>query len=157
MEGRAHVLLRKRPFWTAFFKILFFLGIGIFVQIILTGILPYMTPSMQNNCTPLWVFWVPDVYNSSTNAINNWVSANYLLGFRLAATGMVLLAILPMILDLKDSDEHINLAAIIVIDLIFVLPFLWLAYVWMGGIGWPLTFLFSVLLFIILLLLTRER
>ena len=137
--------------------ILLFLAIGIFIQLILTGILPYMNTSMQTNCSEWWVFWLPNVYNPSTNAINDWVVANYLLGYRIAATGMVLLAILPMILDIKDSDEHINLVAIIIIDLIFVLPFLWLAYVWMGGIGWPLTFLFAVLLFIILLMLSRER
>jgi len=80
------------------------------------------------------VFWVPDVYNPSTNAINDWVNSIYLLGFRLAATGMVLLAILPMILDLKDSYEHVPLLAIIQIhkdripkilflELVFQLPF----------------------------------
>ncbi len=137
--------------------ILLFIGIGILIQVILTGILPYMNTAMQTNCSPWWVFWFPDVYNPSTNAVNGWVNLNTLLGYRIAATGMVLLAILPMILDIKDSEEHINLAAIIIIDLIFVLPFLWLAYVWMGGIGWPLTFLFAVLLFIILLMLSRER
>ena len=137
--------------------ILLFLGIGILIQVILTGILPYMNPQMQTNNVAAWVFYFPDVYNPNTNAVKSWVSANYLLGFRIAATGMVLLAILPMILDLKETEEHVNLLAIIIIDCIFILPFLWLAYVWMGGIGWPLTFLFAVLLFIVLLLLTREN
>lgn len=137
--------------------ILLFLGIGILIQVILTGILPYMNEEMQTNCVAAWVFWFPDVYNPNTNAIESWVDANYLLGFRVAATCMVILAILPMILDLYNTEEHVNLLAIIFIDCIFVAPFLWLAYVWMGGIGWPLTFLFAVLLFIVLLLLTRER
>ena len=137
--------------------ILLFLGLGIFVQVVLTGILPYMNNNLQTNCVASWVFWFPNVYNPNTNAINDWVNPNYLLGFRVAATGMVILAILPMILELKNMEEHVNLLTIIVIDLIFILPFLWLAYVWMGGIGWPLTFLFAVLLFIVLLMLTRER
>jgi hypothetical protein len=47
--------------------------------------------------------------------------------------------------------------ALIIIDAIFILPFLWLAYIWVGGLGWPLTFLFAVVLLIILLLLTREK
>lgn len=137
--------------------ILLFLGIGILIQVILTGILPYMNENMQTNCVAAWVFWFPDVYNPNTNAIKGWVDANYLLGFRVAATGMVILAILPMILDLYNTEEHVNLIAIIIIDIVFILPFLWLAYVWGGVIGLPLTFLFAVLLFIILLLLTRER
>jgi len=136
--------------------ILLFVLIAAFIQMILTGILPYMNSAMRTNCAPWWVFWFPDVYNPNTNAINDWVNSNYLLGFRISATLMVFLAILPMILDLKESEEHIPLLAIIVIDLLFILPFLWLAYVWMGGIGWPLTFLFAVLLLIVLLLLTRE-
>jgi len=137
--------------------ILLFLVLGVGLQVVLTGILPYMDSSMQADCVAWGVFWFPDVYNPNTNAINNWVTSNYLLGYRLAATGMVLLAILPMILDLKDSEEHVPLLVIIFIDLLFILPFLWLSYVWMGLIGLPLTFLFAVLLLIILLLLTKEN
>ena len=137
--------------------ILLFLGIGILVQVILTGILPYMNEAMQTNNVAVGVFWFPDVYNLKTNAIKSLVNANYLLGFRVAATGMVILAILPMILDLYYTEEHVPFLAIIIIDCIFILPFLWLAYVWGGTIGLPLTFLFAVLLFIVLLLLTRER
>jgi len=139
--------------------ILLFLGLAILVQLVLTGILPadQLNTHMQTNNVKWGFFWFPDVYNASSNGINSWVVSSYLLGFRVSATLMVILAILPMILDLKDAEEHISVVALIVIDAIFVLPFLWLAYVWMGGIGWPLTFLFSVMLFIVLLLLTREK
>jgi hypothetical protein len=138
--------------------ILLFLGLGILIQIVLTAILPanQLNPHMQQN-TGLWFyFYFPDVY-TTTYGIQAWVNSTYLLGFRLAATLMIILTIWPMIIDIKESEEHISLLALIVIDLIFILPFLWLAYVWIGGLGWPLTFLFSVILLIVLLILTREK
>ena len=138
--------------------ILLFLGLGILVQVVLTAILPanQMNPHMQQNTTAWAFFYFPDVYTANYG-IESWVNSSYLLGFRLAATLMVILTIWPMIIDLKDSEEHISLLALLIIDLIFILPFLWLAFVWVGGLGWPLTFLFAVILLIILLLLTRER
>ena len=138
--------------------ILLFLGLGILVQVVLTAILPanQMNPHMQQNTTAWAYFYFPDVYTANY-AIEAWVNPSYLMGFRLAATLMVVLTIWPMIVDLKDSDEHISFLALLIIDLIFVLPFLWLAFIWMGGIGWPLTFLFAVILLIILLILTREK
>ena len=138
--------------------ILLFLGLAILIQIVLTAILPanQLNPHMQKN-TGLWLyFYFPDVY-TTTYEIQSWVNSIYLLGFRLAATLMIILTIWPMIKDIKDSEEHISLLALVVIDLIFILPFLWLAYVWIGGLGWPLTFLFAVILLIILLILTREK
>lgn len=138
--------------------IFLFLGLGILIQIVLTAILPanQMNPHMQQNTTAWAYFYFPDVYTANYE-IESWVNSTYLLGFRLAGTLMVILTIWPMIIDLKDSDEHISLFALVIIDLIFVLPFLWLAFIWMGGIGWPLTFLFAVILLIILLILTREK
>jgi hypothetical protein len=136
--------------------ILLFLGLGILIQIVLTSILPQMNPLMKKNTVPWLYFYFPDVYNVNNN-IQSWVSSSYLLAFRLTATLMIILAIIPMILDLKSSEEKISLLALIVIDLIFILPFLWLAFIWAGGIGWPLTFLFSVILLIVLLMLTREK
>ena len=138
--------------------ILLFLGLGILVQVVLTAILPanQLNPNMQQNTTAWAYFYFPDVYTASYG-IQSWVNSSYLLGFRLAATLMVILTIWPMIVDLKGSDEHISFLALLIVDLIFVLPFLWLAFVWMGPIGLPLTFLFSVILLIILLILTREK
>jgi hypothetical protein len=138
--------------------ILLFLGLGILVQVVLTAILPanQLNPNMQQNTTAWAYFYFPDVYTENYS-IEAWVNPNYLMGFRLAATLMVILTIWPMIIDLKDSDEHISFLALLIIDLIFILPFLWLAFIWLGGIGWPLTFLFSVILLIVLLILTREK
>lgn len=138
--------------------IFLFLLLGVLVQVVLTAILPanQMNPHMQQNTVAWAYFYFPDVYTENY-AIESWVNPSYLLAFRLTATLMVILAIWPMIVDLKDSEEHISLLALIIIDLIFVLPFLWLAFVWAGGVGLPLVFLFAVILLIILLILTRER
>ncbi len=135
--------------------IFLFLLMGIVIQLILTGTLPAMNPLMQINTFKLWFFYFPNVYGPDNSVI--YPNLSILLGFRIAATVMVILVILPMLLDLKYSEEHISLIALIVIDLIFILPFLWLGYVWLGGIGWPLTLLFAVLLLIVLLLLTKEK
>ncbi|MBD3253884.1 MAG: hypothetical protein GF383_02270 [Candidatus Lokiarchaeota archaeon] len=111
---------------------------------------------MQANNVKLGFFYFPDVYTAS-NDIQSWVNSTYLLAFRVSASFLVILAIMPMLLDLYYMEEHISLLALIIIDAIFIIPFIWLAYVWVGGIGWVLTLLFSVLLLIVLLLLTRER
>ncbi|MFX0069918.1 MAG: hypothetical protein ACFFAO_02400 [Candidatus Hermodarchaeota archaeon] len=139
--------------------IFLFLSLGIIVQIILTAILPapQVNPKLQEN-TAAWAgfFYFPDVYTVDYR-IQSWVDPGALLAFRLTATMMIILLIIPMIVDLKDSEEHISLLALIIIDAIFILPFLWLSYIWIGPLGLPLTFLFAVVLLIVLLLLTREK
>ena len=133
-----------------------FLILAVVVQVVYTAIGPNMSPAMKINTRAWLVFYFPDVYDASFN-INAWVSSGTLLGFRLAATFMVILAIIPMLIDLRDAEEHISLIALIFIDILFIVPFLWLAYIWLGGATLVLTLLFAVVLLIVLLLLTREK
>jgi len=133
-----------------------FLLLAIVVQVVYTAIGPNMNPSMQQNCDAWAYFYFPDIYTASFG-IESWVNASTLLAFRLTGTALIFLAILPMLLDLKNSDEHISLVALIVIAIIFILPFLWLSFIWLGGAVLVLTPLFVVVLLIVLLLLTRER
>ena len=137
-------------------NIFLFLLLAIVVQVMYTAIGPNMNPSMKANCEAWTFFYFPDIYNASFG-IESWVNASTLLAFRLTGTVIVLLSILPMLLDLKNSEEHISLVALIIIALIFILPFLWLSFIWLGGAVWVLTPLFVVVLLIVLLLLTRER
>ena len=130
--------------------------LGIVVQIVYAAIGPSISPTMQKNTVAWGYFYFPDIYTSSYG-IQSWVNTNTLLGFRLAATFMIILAIIPMIIDLRDAEEHISLLALIIIDAVFILPFLWLSYIWLGGATLVLTLLFAVILLIVLLLLTRER
>ena len=136
--------------------IFLFLILAVVVQIVYTAIGPNMNPAMKTNTRAWLVFYFPDVYDAGFN-INAWVSTGTLLGFRIAATFMVIFAILPMLIDLRDAEEHISLFALIIIDILFIVPFLWLAYIWLGGATLVLTLLFAVVLLIVLLLLTREK
>jgi hypothetical protein len=136
--------------------IFLFVLLAVVVQIVYTAIGPNMNPAMKTNTRAWLVFYFPDVYDAGFN-INAWVSTGTLLGFRIAATFMVIFAILPMLIDLRDAEEHISLIALIIIDILFVVPFLWLAYIWLGGATLVLTLLFAVVLLIVLLLLTREK
>lgn len=138
--------------------ILLFLGLGILVQLILTAILPSdtMILGMQQNgrAARLGPFYLPNMkYLTDTT----YVSSSILLGFRLAATLMILLAILPMLLDLKSSEEHVPFIVLLIVDLIFIPPFLYLSFIWVPQATAVLTLLMSVLLFVVLLMITKER
>ena len=140
--------------------ILLFLGLGILVQLILTAILPaeQLLPHMQGDNTIAigGYFYFPDIYTDSFG-LEEWASnSKYLLGFRASVTLMIFLALLPMLLDLKGSEEHVPLIAIIIIDLIFVLPFLYVSFIWLPQNMYVLTLLFAVILFIILLIITKD-
>jgi len=127
-------------------EILLYLFLGIIIQMIVTAIIPEINTSLQANVDPVWYFWLPNVHTHH--------SANIALLFRLVATIMVLLVIIPLIIDIKD--EEATLPIIIIFVLIFILPFLYLSFVWIPEAMGVLTFLFSVILFVVLLLITRS-
>ncbi len=131
-------------------EILLYLVLGILIQIIISAILPEGDSALQVNTEQLWFFWLPNIHSAV------FEGESLILGFKLAASLMVLLIVLPLILDIKD--EEIPLPMFIIIIAIFILPFLYISYIWLPGpetLG-VLTFLFSVILFIILLLITRS-
>lgn len=133
---------------------LLFLAIGILVQIVVTAVLPEIVITAQANCYQLWYFWFPEVYVNGFE-IATWVSSSILLGFRVAATILVLLAIVPLIVYLKTSGEQ-SLLDLIIVDAIFIVPFIFLSYIWLATALWVLTFLFAVILLIVLLLITKQ-
>ena len=131
-------------------EILLYLVLGIIIQIIISAILPEGDSALQVNTEQLWFFWLPNIHSAV------FEGESLILGFKLAASLMVLLIVLPLILDIKD--EEIPLPMFIIIIAIFIIPFLYISYIWLPGpetLG-VLTFLFSVILFIILLLITRS-
>ncbi|MFX1395415.1 MAG: hypothetical protein ACFFAS_00055 [Promethearchaeota archaeon] len=130
-----------------FDDIILFLLLGLILQIVITGILPHSVDALKNDTAELWVFYLPDVHNPN-------FAPGLRVGFQVAATMMVLLAIAPMILDIKD--EEIPLPVIVVITIIFYAPFLYLGYVWLGEAGFVVAFLLCVLLFIALLVITKS-
>jgi len=127
-------------------EILLYLFLGIIIQLIVTAILPEVNTSLKNFTDNVWYFWLPNVHTHPLESVA--------LTFKIAATLMILLIIVPLIIDIKD--EEATLPIIIVFVVIFILPFLYLSFIWVPDAMGVLTFLFSVILFVILLLITRS-
>ncbi len=137
-------------------EIILYFFLAIIIQIILAGILPSSIPSMQENTRLYWFAYMPDIYLGPPDFALNlaWVDLGILMGFRMAATISVGLVILPLLIDLKG--EEVPIPVFIVIIALFIMPFLYLSYIWLPQAMAVLTFLFSVILFIVLLLITRS-
>ncbi|MHA1670304.1 MAG: hypothetical protein ACTSV5_06950 [Promethearchaeota archaeon] len=133
--------------------IILYMALAILIQLIITAILPVSNPALLTNTTPWLVFNLPDIY-TETFAIESWVNLNILSAFRLTATLMVILVIIPLILDIKD--EEVPFPMFIIIIALFILPFLYLSYIWLPEAAAVLTLFMSVMLFIVLLLITRS-
>jgi len=127
--------------------ILLYLVLGVIVQIIITAILPVSITDMQNNTIPYGFFYFPDIYSGL-------FSLAIMTAFRITASVMIGLVIVPLFIDLKG--EEVPLPVFIVIVGLFILPFLYLSYIWLREAMGVLTFLMSVMLFIVLLLITRS-
>ena len=134
--------------------IVLYLALGIVIQTILTAILPISITTMQNNTIPYWFFYFPDIYGVSSGTALWFPNPIILLAFRVTATLLIGLVIVPLLVDLRD--EEVPLPVFIIIIGLFILPFLYLSYIWLPEAMGVLTFLMSVILFIILLIITRS-
>ncbi len=133
--------------------ILLYLVLGVIIQIIITAILPVSIISMQTNTMPYGFFYFPDIYTAAYG-IELWVNDTILLAFRVTASVLIGLVIVPLLVDLRD--EEVPLPVFVIIIGLFILPFLYLSYIWLPQAMGVLTFLMSVLLFIVLLIITRS-
>ena len=134
--------------------IVLYLALGIIVQVILTAILPVSIPTMRTNTTPYWFFYFPDIYNLSPGTEAWFPNYQILFVFRLLASILIGLVIVPLLIDLRD--EEVPLPVFIIIIGLFIFPFMYLSYIWLPEAMGVLTFLMSVILFIILLIITRS-
>ena len=130
--------------------IVLYLALGIIIQAILTAILPVSIPTMKTNTIPYWFFYFPDIYEIG----GVWVNSGILLAFRVTATILIGLVIVPLLIDLRG--EEVPLPVFIIVIGLFILPFLYLSYIWLPEAMGVLTFLMSVILFITLLIITRS-
>ena len=124
-------------------SILLYLTLGILIQLIITSILPATIDTEK-----FWFFSLPNVHSAI-------FEVSMVTGFKITATILVFLVIVPLILDVKD--EEIPLPIVIIFVAVFIIPFLYLSYIWIPEATGVLTFLFSVVLFVILLLITRGQ
>ncbi len=130
-------------------EILMYLALSILIQLIISAIIPQANPALQATVEQFWFFWLPNVHSLTFDP-------NIALTFRISATLLIFLVIVPLILDIKD--EEVPLPIIIIFVVIFIAPFLYLSYIWIPDPAgfWTLTFLFLVVLFLVLLLITRS-
>ena len=135
--------------------ILLFFVLAIVIQFIVSAILPsnQLNPShslQTNTITILNVFYLPDLYNVVWNPITLW-------GFRISATLMIILLLIPMIVDVTQNEEPVPFLVVVILTAIFIIPFLFLSYIWIQDSMGVLTILFCVILFIILLIMTKGK
>ena len=130
-----------------------YLILAIIIQLILTAILPISIPTMQTNTTLYWFFYLPDTY-TATFGLESWLTPTMMFAFRVTTSILIGLVIVPLFVDLKGED--VPLPVFIIIIGLFIPPFLYLSYVWLPGAMAMLTFLMSVLLFILLLMITKS-
>ena len=128
-------------------EILLYLTLSILIQLIISAILPEVNEDLQMHVDKMLFFWLPDIHSVTFNP-------NIVLGFKLTATLLILLIIIPLVIDIKD--EEVPLPVFIIYIGIFIIPFLYLSYIWVPEAMGVLTFLFSVVLFFLLLLITRS-
>jgi hypothetical protein len=132
-------------------EIFLYLALGVLIQLIISAIIPETNTSLQNPYTEkFWFFWLPNVHSAM------YAGTPIALGFQIVATILIFLVIIPLILDIKD--EEIPLPIVFLFVAIFIAPFLYLSYLWVPDpvTFWTLTLLFCVVLFIVLLLITRS-
>ena len=127
--------------------ILLYLVLGVIIQITITAILPVSIVPMQTNTIPYGFFYFPDIYSGLfEDAI--------VTAFRITASVLIGLVIVPLFVDLRG--EEVPLPVFIIIIGMFILPFLYLSYIWLREAMGVLTFLMSVILFIVLMIITKS-
>ncbi|MFX1377323.1 MAG: hypothetical protein ACFFA0_16105 [Promethearchaeota archaeon] len=129
-------------------EILMYLFLAIIIQLVVSAIMPEVDEDLQLTTEKILYFWLPDVHSEI-------FLDSVVIAFKITATLFILLIVIPLIIDVKD--EEAPLPVIIVFIAIFIIPFLYLSYIWVPELMGVLTFLFSVILFIILLLITKKE
>jgi len=128
---------------------LFFI-LAVIIQFVLASVIPSVLSDLKThpNTINVWgLFWLPDIYSIVANE-------DYILVFRVLLTVLIAFIMGPLLLDIKG--ENIPFPVLLVIVAIFIIPFLLLSYIWVSSAVPVLTFLFCVVLFVILLIITKS-
>ncbi len=136
--------------------VLLFMLIALIVQVVLSAILPSVNliPDMTTGCSPYLVyFYFPELFTPA-GVLNPVIDPTVVLAFRISITALVVLICIPLLNDIRG--EKANFIAIIVITAVFIIPFWIIGYIWAPDLTAVLTFLFSVILFVALLLVTKS-
>ncbi|HMF32185.1 MAG TPA: hypothetical protein VKK79_12255 [Candidatus Lokiarchaeia archaeon] len=136
--------------------VVLYLLVGIIIQLILyavmpaNGVLPALNENAAGATSTFWSFWImPNI---------NWTGypALIVLWFRLVTTALLAGVIIPMIMDLKGTPVHPGV--LIVIAALFMIPFAFLAYIWVPDTtGTWVAILFMLMVLFVILLLSLAR
>ena len=127
--------------------------IGLILQIIVSAILPAIPTNtfMQTGTITVWKFFYLPNFADAT------VSATIVLVYKIIVTLDIIAIIIPTVTDLRDAK--VSISVILVLTLIFAIPFGYLAFLWAYGLDsamlWVMLFLFSVVFFIFIMMLTK--
>jgi len=129
--------------------------IGIVINLILSAVLPSLqgvNNHMDEGADSIWnFFYIPLLKSTETNAPVFGV----ILAYKIIVTVLTVAIIIPIVLDLKDAK--VTLVALIVLTIVFLLPFAYLAFIWspIPELIWVFLVLFGVIFFTFLLMITR--
>jgi len=129
--------------------------IGIVINLILSAVLPSLTGvnnHMDEGAAAIWnFFYVPLLDPLAADA----PLLGIIISYKILVTVLTVAIIVPIVLDLKDAN--VSLAALVILTVIFLLPFTYLAFIWAPDptLIWVFLVLFGVIFFTFLLIITR--
>lgn len=130
------------------------LVIGVVINLILSAVLPAFDSlsSMRDGSNIVLKFFYTPILDPTALFAP---SQTIILIYKILVTVLVLSMIYPTVIDLRDTP--VNLVALIILTIVFAIPFIFLAYIWAPNpsLIWVLLVLFSVLFFTFLLMITR--
>ncbi|WP_457559183.1 hypothetical protein [Candidatus Harpocratesius sp.] len=130
--------------------------VGIIINLILSAVLPALPglEHMKNGTIPVLKYFFLPIFDAESTG---HAVFGIVIAYKILATLLTLSVIIPVVMDLKDMET--NIVALVILTLIFGIPFTFLAFLWSPAIStiWVFLFLFMVLFFIFLLMITRGK
>ncbi len=129
--------------------------IGIVINLILSAVLPSLSGvnnHMSEGADIVWKFFYIPLLDSPAA---NGPLFGIILTYKILATVLTVAIIVPIVMDLRDAK--VTLAALVILTVIFLLPFTYLAFIWAPDptLIWVFLVLFGVIFFTFLLIITR--
>jgi hypothetical protein len=128
--------------------------VALVIQLIMSAVLPAipgLAALKESTTTTLNYFYLPNI---STDDPLNLTALNMILLYKIMATVLTLMIVIPIVVDLKGTP--IKPFPILIITLIFLAPFAYISYLWLPSASWVLLILIEVLFFFLLLALAKK-
>ena len=130
--------------------------VSIIINLILSAVLPALPglTHMELGTNAILKFFFLPIFNEVDPG---HALIGVILTYKILVSLLTISVIVPVVMDLKDMET--NIMALVIITLIFGIPFAFLAFLWAPAAEtiWVFLFLFMVLFFIFMLMLTRGK